>query len=129
MNKIAIFLLTVICLLSAEPLSTQTQNPGPSAQTQTNRSFADQTRAVAITIATVGQMLAPPTSRVKPGEQVVVTITMTNTSSQPLYACISSDLYQNLPSLSRNGKALPFAKWQSLDLKNAQSDHTCQHEN
>ena len=40
----------------------------------------------------------------------------------------SRPMYQDIPSLKRDGRLLPFAKWQSWTLETAQKDQTCQHE-
>jgi hypothetical protein len=63
------------------------------------------------------------------GEQIPITITMTNTSASPVTACISSDLYQDLPKLTRDGEVVPYMKWQSYERLNAQRSHTCKDEN
>ena len=81
---------------------------------------------IKVTIATVGPMLGPPTNSYKVGEQIPVAIKMTNTSNQPTYACVSGDLYQDLPKLTKNGDVLPYAKWQSGLLRINQEDQTCQ---
>jgi len=62
------------------------------------------------------------------GEQVPITIGMTNTSNQPTEACVSSDLYQDLPKLTKNGRLIPYAKWQTDMLHDAKTDQTCQHD-
>jgi hypothetical protein len=41
--------------------------------------------------------------------------------------CVSSDLYQDLAKLTKNGELLPYTKWQSNLLRNTQEDQTCQH--
>ena len=81
--------------------------------------------AIKVTIATVGSFLGPPTDHYKVGQQIPVTITMTNTSTAPLSACISSDLYQNLPNLTKDGKLVPYMKWQSYERLDAQRNQTC----
>jgi hypothetical protein len=81
---------------------------------------------IKVTIATVGPMLGPPTDHYKVGEQIPVTIKMTNTSNQPTYACVSSDIYQDVPRLTKNGDVFTYAKWQSDLLRINQQDQTCQ---
>jgi hypothetical protein len=80
--------------------------------------------AIKVTIATVGPMLGPPTDRYRLGEQIPVAIKLTNMSAQPVYACVSSDLYQDLPSLTKNGNLLPYTKWQRNLLRANQQDQT-----
>ena len=50
---------------------------------------------------------------------------MTNTSTAALSVCISSDLYQNIPKLTKDGVVVPYLKWQSYERLNAQKNHTC----
>jgi hypothetical protein len=78
-----------------------------------------------VTIATIGSYLGPPTNHYKVGDQIPVAITMTNNSSAPVSACISSDLYQNLPKLTKDGQLVPYMKWQSYERLLAQRDNTC----
>ena len=128
MRKAIILLIALISALSVmAENSSRTFKPGPRQQANENP-LTNQTSAIQLTIATVGPMLGPPTDRYKVGEQVPVTISMTNTSSQPGYACVSSDLFQDLPKLTKDGQVLPYTKWQADVLRNAEKDHTCQHD-
>jgi len=45
--------------------------------------------AIRVTIMTGGGLFGPAKDRYKVGEQVPVTFTMTNTSTQPVYVCDS----------------------------------------
>jgi hypothetical protein len=54
---------------------------------------------------------------------------MTNSSSSPVYTCISSDLYQDIPKLTKDGAVVPYMKWQSYERLNAQKNHICNEEN
>jgi hypothetical protein len=58
-----------------------------------------------------------------------VSITMTNTSAQPLYACISSDIYQDRPKLTRDGQVLPYMNAQSYEARYAKHNEVCKEEN
>src|ERR1051326_2778723 len=71
---------------------------------------------IKVTIATTKGFLGPPANRYKVGEQIPVTITMTNTSNEPVSTCISSDVYQDVPKLTRDGKLVPYMNWQSYEL-------------
>jgi len=84
---------------------------------------------IKVTIATTDGFLGQPATRFKVGEQIPVTITMTNTSSTPEYTCISSDLYQDRPQLTRDGKLVPYMNWQSYETMNAKRNHMCEQEN
>src|SRR5258708_22926310 len=125
MVRSSIFLLSVICALCA-PAGNLRQSDlrGPrqevAGMNPTNQS------AIKVTITTVGPMLGPPTDRYKVGEQIPVTIELTNTLNQPAYACVSGDLYQDLPTLTKKGDVLPYTKWQSTLLRNDKEDRTCE---
>jgi len=84
---------------------------------------------IKVTIETTDGFLGPQATRYKVGEEIPVTITMTNTSKDALYTCISSDVYQDLPKLTRDGKVVPYMNWQSYETMNAKRDHTCETEN
>ena len=84
-----------------------------------------QARDVKVTIATATDSLSVLTSRYRVGDQILVPITMTNTSTAPLNVCISSDLYQNLPKLTKDGQVVPYMKWQSYERLNTQRENTC----
>jgi hypothetical protein len=124
-------IIMIVALIFASGTLAKNSKPTDVAgmQLQTSeKALTEPASAVHLTIATVGPMLGPPTDRYSVGEQVLITIGMTNTSSQSTYACVSSDLYQDLPRLTRNGQLLPYTKWQSDLLRNAQGDQTCQHD-
>ena len=128
MGKATILLIAVIFALSASAGNSRRPDLLATQPQASEKALTDQASAIHLTIATVGPMLGPPTDRYRVGEQVPITIGMTNTSSQPTYACVSSDLYQDLPKLTKNGRLLPYAKWQSDMLLTAQKDQTCEHE-
>jgi hypothetical protein len=103
-----VLVLTVVCGLSQTGKPTGTDGP------------------VKVTLKTVGRLLDGPTSQYKVGDQIVVTVTMTNTSTVPQNVCLSSGLYQNVPQLTRDNVALPYMEWQSYEIQNAQHNRTCQ---
>jgi len=82
-----------------------------------------------VTIATTAGFLGQPATRYKVGEQIPVTITMTNTSKEPVYTCISSDVYQDIPKLTRDGKVIQYLKFQSYETVYAKRNNVCQEEN
>ena len=109
--------LGVLILLAFAVAMAQSPAPAPPENT------------VKVTIATTNGFLGPPANRYKVGEQIPVTITMTNTSKAPVYTCISSDVYQDVPKLTRDGKLVPLMNWQSDELLNTKRNHVCEQEN
>src|SRR6185437_4794814 len=126
MWKAAAILIAVICFwggaggTSKRAVSTASQ-PQDRKQSPGDKSGPS---AIRLAIATVDPTLAPK-DHYQTGEQVIVTIGMTNTSSQPGLVCLSSDLYQDLPILKKDGQLLPYTKWQTYLLRNAKRDQTC----
>ena len=127
MERIIILLFAAIFALGATE-GTPRRTIRNESQHQPEKTLTDQERSIKITIASVGPSLGPPTRRYRFGEQVPITITLTNTSSQPISACVSSDLYQDRPSLTKDGKLLPIMKFQSSDMSTAVKDEACQQE-
>lgn len=87
------------------------------------------TPPIKVTIATTAGFLGAPANRFKVGEQIPVSITMTNTSAQPAYTCISSDIYQDRPKLTRDGKLVPYMNAQSYEARYAKHNQVCKEEN
>jgi hypothetical protein len=125
MAKAFLILIVFISALIA-PSGNSGEPQAGRSQEQTNGSgLTPQERAIKVTIATIGPFLGAPTDRYKVGDQIPITITLTNISTAPLDACISSDLYQNLPKLTKDGQLVPYMKWQSYERLNAQRNQTC----
>ena len=101
------------------------QSPTPASE----QDLTPEERAIKVTIATTDGFLGPPAARYKVGEQIPVTITMTNTSKGAQYTCISSDVYQDQPKLARDGKLVPYANFQSYETVNAKRNQVCEKEN
>lgn len=87
------------------------------------------TPPIKVTIATTAGFLGQPVSRFKVGEQIPVSITMTNNSAQPLEVCISSDIYQDRPTLTRDGKVVAYMNAQSYEARYAKRNQVCKEEN
>ncbi len=75
---------------------------------------------------TAGTEIGESKDRFKVGEPVLITLTMTNTANDPQNVCLSSNLYQNLPRLTRDGQLIPIMKWTSSVRQIAKHDETCQ---
>ena len=124
MTKTVLILIAFIGALSTPLRNWEQPQQGQSAQTSQS-ALTPPPNAIKVTIATVGSFLGPPRDHYRVGQQIPVTITMTNTSTAPLSACISSDLYQNLPKLTKDGELVPYMKWQSYERLEALRNHTC----
>jgi hypothetical protein len=125
MSKVAILLIGVVIALSASAASSRL---GVVQQQTPEKPSTDPARAVKVTITTGGGLFGPSKNRYKLGEQVPVTITMTNTSNQPVYVCDSDTLYQDLPKLVTGGQTLSYGKWQSYLLDDSKKNSSCKNE-
>ncbi len=105
--------LTTLCVLILTAFAFAAM--APNHLPQTDRPLTPEEKAIKVTIATTSGFLGQPANRYKVGDQIPVSITMTNTSTKPVYTCISSDLYQDLPQLTRDGKVVPFSSAQSFE--------------
>jgi len=119
-------LIAVICFWSASGWTSKRAAPAAPRPQAAKQTPGDQ-GAVHLAIATVDSLLAP-SDHYHVGEQVIITIAMTNTSGKPGYVCVSSDLYQDLPTLTRNGRRVPYSNWQTYLLGNVQREQTCRHD-
>jgi hypothetical protein len=121
MTKMA--LLLVLLMMVATPAQQPRGNP-TTAQPQ--RELTQQERAIKVEIASINDALSSPKDRYKVGEKIPITISLTNTSSQPVSVCVSSDLYQDRPTLTKDNKLVPIMQFQSDDVRSARLDQTCQ---
>jgi hypothetical protein len=78
-----------------------------------------------VSISTGGGLFGPPKDSYRVGQQIPVTITMTNTSDQPVQVCVSGTLYQDRPNLSRDGRALTYVDDQLQALRASKMDKPC----
>jgi len=72
-----------------------------------------------------GTEIGESRDRFKVGDPILITLTMTNTAMNPQNVCLSSNLYQNLPKLTRDGQLIPIMKWTSSVRQIAKHDETC----
>lgn len=86
-----------------------------------------QTKAQAPVQLTIkaGTEIGESKDRFKVGDSILITLTMTNTSADPQNLCLSSNFYQNLPRLTRDGQLIPIMKWTSSVRQIAKHDGTC----
>jgi hypothetical protein len=125
MAKATLILIAFIGALIAPTENSGQPHLNKLQQQASERALTPQESAIKVRIATVSSFLGPPTDHYTVGDQIPITITMTNTSTGPLNACISSDLYQNLPKLTKDGQPVPYMKWQSYERVNAQRNQIC----
>lgn len=126
MSKVALLLIGVLFALGA---STGSSRLSASQQESTENPSTDPAaRAIKVTIKTGGGLFGPAKDRFEVGEQVPVSITMTNTSDQAIEVCDSDTLYQDLPKLVSAGRTVPYLKWQSLQLDSSIKNNTCRKE-
>jgi hypothetical protein len=127
MSKVTVLVMVVAFAVSASAGNPRIDLSG-SKQQSSAKAPNDEGRAIRVNIMTGGGLFGPAKDRYKVGEQVPVTIMMTNNSNQPIYVCDSSTLYQDLPKLVKDGRTLPYLKWQSFLLVDSKKDNTCQEE-
>jgi hypothetical protein len=93
------------------------QEGGPQA--------AGEGGAVKVTITTGGGLFGPAKDRYRVGQRVPVVISMTNNSSEPVYICDTGTLYQDRPSLSMDGRPVPYMDMQRVMMNASEKDKTC----
>jgi len=108
-------------------LATTSPQAGPASKLQTDSvdRIVNRESPISVTIATGGGLFGPSKDRYRVDEEIPVTITMTNTSNQPEYACITGPLYQDLPRLTKGDRLVPYMAWQSYELSTAEKNGTC----
>ena len=124
MFKTFLMVITLIAAVAAPPLNRGTANSA-GCQEQTTQETSASHPPVKVTIKTARNALSSATDSFHVGDQILVPITMTNTSKSPANVCISSDLYQDLPRLTRNDATVSTMKWQSRIEQIVKRDETC----
>jgi hypothetical protein len=126
MRKLIVLLIIIAPLLSVLAagtsqgvIRTASQNGGPQAT-------VGEGGAVKVTITTGGGLFGPAKDRYRVGERVPVVISMTNQGRDPVYVCDSSTLYQDRPSLTRDGRPVPYLDLQKLMMNASEGDKTCE---
>ena len=127
MSKVTALVIVVAFAVSVSAGSSRIDLATPQQQSS-GRALNAEGPAIRVTIMTGGGLFGPAKDRYKVGEQVPVTFTMTNSSTQPVYVCDSGTLYQDLPQLVKDGRVLPYLKWQSFLLADSKKNNTCQQE-
>jgi hypothetical protein len=91
-------------------------------------STTNESSPIRVTINSVSPMLGPSQTHYHAGEQIPINIELTNVSKQPVYSCVSGDVYQDLPRLTKNGGLIPYTRWQTYIMQTVRRDQTCLHE-
>ena len=86
----------------------------------------DQTKPQLNLSITAGPAIGESSNRFKVGDAILITLTMTNTATDSQSVCLSSNLYQNLPRLTKDGQLVPIMGWTSSVRKIAKHDETCE---
>lgn len=101
--------LLLIALLLGSVLFSPRQSSSGAGQEKTAPGGATVSeQVVKVKITTGGGMYGPVKSQFKVGEEIPVTISMTNTGSKPVKYCLSTSVFQNRPQLKRDGQLLPY---------------------
>jgi hypothetical protein len=122
LTKLTIGAIMVLCLLVAA-----SPRRGSFAMQQQNdtRDLTAQERAITVSITTGGSLFGPTKSLYHVGQRVPVSITMTNTSDQSVQVCVSGTLYQDRPTLLKDGQPVPYLALQAQMLKADQKYKAC----
>jgi len=129
MAKVSFILIAFAAILSTTVASSFGPRPDKSQEQTNEKASPSQNSNIKVELTSVSSFLGPATSRYKVGDQIPITITMTNTTKLPIYTCVSSSLYQNLPKLTKNGEVVPYLPWQSNIRQYSQRNNTCAEEN
>jgi hypothetical protein len=101
--------LFLIAMLLGSILFSPRQSSSGAGQENTVAGVATATKSVIkVTITTGGGLYGPVKSRYKVGEEIPVSISLTNTGSEPVKYCLSTSLFQNRPQLKRDGQLLAY---------------------
>src|SRR4051812_18888817 len=122
LTRLTIGAAMVLCVLG-----TGSSRSGSFAKQQQNdvRALTAQEGAIKVSITTGGGLFGPPKNLYHVGQRVPVSISMTNTSDQPVEVCLSGTLYQDSPRLVRDGQPVPYPALQTQMLKADQKGKTC----
>jgi hypothetical protein len=88
----------------------------------------EEYQSIKVMISPVSPLLEGPTRSYRSGQQIPVAISLTNTGRDPVYTCLSGDIYQDVPRLTLNGQLVSFTRWQNYVLQTAARERTCQKE-
>jgi hypothetical protein len=87
----------------------QSDNAQPQGGPDKDKDKAMPKRPIRMTIATRGDNYEPK-SRYKPGDKVLIEVSMTNTGSEPLEVGIGNSYFQDRPRMKKDGKPVLYHK-------------------
>ena len=96
--------------------ASQRQNTPPEPQ---------QNSGIKVSITTGGGLFGPPRDHYRVGQRVPVIITMTNNTDQPVQVCDSDTMYQDRPTLLKDGRPVPYISGQTQILQMEKRDQSC----
>ncbi len=115
---ISIAALVLVVLVAVQIKSSYGTPQGAAVNTQAKS-------PIQISIATGGGLFGPVKTRYSVGQRVPVSITMTNNSDQEVQICDSDTVYQDRPTLLKDGKPVAYIEGQTQILQTVQNDRTC----
>jgi hypothetical protein len=124
MIKTLIIVIGLFASLAAMSMDRATANVVHLQQQKDQKTLTRQL-PIKVTIQTAQDTLGSLSDHFKVGDRIVVPITMTNTSASALSVCISSDLYQDQPTLTKQRATVSVMSWQSEMVREARRDDTC----
>jgi len=125
MARMKTSLISIVFALTVLGVSAYSESAATLLQNFEER---EDRQPIKVTIATVSPLLDAPTQSYRFGQQIPVAINLTNTTNNPLYSCLSGDVYQDLPRLKRNGQLVAYTDWQKYLLQTSAKDLTCEKE-
>ena len=125
MKRVVAPTIGLLLVLSVSAATSQQASRAVSQQTGSGTVVVNHEQPITVTIVTGGGLFGPSKDRFQIGEEIPVTITMTNTTNQPESTCITGPLYQTLPRLTKGGRLIPYTGWQSYELLKAEENKTC----
>lgn len=91
----------------------------------TTQQSANVATEIKVTITTGGGLFGPVKHSYQVGEQIPITITMTNLSGIPQQVCDSATFYQDRPTLRKDGTLIPYTLDQNQTIQTMEKDKTC----
>src|SRR5215471_5977156 len=97
--------IVILMCLAGLPVLTHQE----SVQQFVNKGAGNPKPSISLAISARGANL-DQRNQFKIGDKIIVAISMIDTSNQPVYACVSSEIYQDLPKLTRDGQPLQYTE-------------------